>query len=211
MLFIPAPSRIWKGARMRTGKITRKTRETNIQASIDIDGKGIYEINTGLGFFNHMLESLCRHGMLDMTLDASGDVHVDYHHLVEDTGIVLGQLIKQALGDKKGITRFGQALIPLDEALAEAIIDISGRPHYESNLSRFTGEIGQFPMELADVFFDGFASMGYTVHLDVRSGKNLHHVVEATFKAFARALRMACEQDPRMAGILPSTKDHIES
>lgn len=158
-----------------------------------------------------MLESLCRHGLVDMKLSASGDVHVDYHHLVEDTGIVLGQAVKEALGDKKGITRFGHAVVPLDEALCEAVIDISGRPHYESDLSRFTGLVGQFPMELADVFFEAFASMGYTLHLSVRSGKNLHHVVEAAFKAFARAMRMAAELDSRMEGILPSTKDHIES
>jgi imidazoleglycerol-phosphate dehydratase len=194
----------------RKGEFSRKTRETRIELKIDLDGKGAYEINTGIGFFNHMLEAFAMHSLVDMVLDASGDVHVDFHHLVEDTGIVLGNSIKEILGDKKGIRRFGYAIVPLDEALVEAVIDISGRPFCRTNFSEYRGEVGNFNFELADVFFSGFAAMGYTVHIQIKSGENLHHIMEAAFKAFARALRMALELDERMKGIIPSTKDFIQ-
>ncbi len=194
----------------REGEFSRKTKETNIELKINIDGKGVYEINTGIGFFNHMLETVSRHSLVDMRINASGDIHVDYHHLVEDTAILMGQGINEILKDKKGIKRFGFASIPLDEALAEAVIDISGRPFCRTNFSSFSGEIGNFSFELGDVFFKGFSSMGYTLHLTVKSGENLHHIMEASCKAFARAVRMAVEIDPRAHDTVPSTKDYIK-
>ena len=194
----------------RTSEYSRKTRETHIEMHLDLDGTGSYEVNTGIGFLNHMLEALIMHSLIDMRLDASGDIHVDFHHLIEDTAISFGAAVKQALGDKKGIRRFGYAIVPLDEALVEAVIDISGRPYYQSNLPQFKGEIGNFNFELGDVFFNGFASMGYTLHLTVKSGQNLHHILEAAFKAFARAFRMAVETDERIKGIVPSTKAFIQ-
>lgn len=194
----------------RKGEFSRKTRETRIELKLDLDGKGKYEINTGIGFFNHMLEALTLHSLMDVILDASGDTHVDYHHLVEDVGIVMGNSIKELLGDKKGIKRFGHAIVPLDEALVEAVIDISGRPFCLTNFSQHKGDIGNFNMELGDVFFNGFASMGYTLHLTIQRGDNLHHIMEASFKAFARALRMAVELDDRIKDIVPSTKDYIQ-
>lgn len=194
----------------RKGEFSRKTRETHIELKLDLDGSGKYEINTGIGFFNHMLESIAMHSLLDMRLDASGDTHVDFHHLVEDTAITLANGVKELLGDKKGIRRFGNAVVPLDEALVEAVIDISGRPFCETDLNRFQGEIGGFNFELGDVFFSAFASMGYTLHLTVKRGSNLHHIMEAACKAFARALRSAVEIDDRMKSI-PSVKDYIQS
>ena len=195
---------------MREAKVARKTRETNIEVEINLDGSGKFDINTGIGFFNHMFETLSRHSLIDITLNASGDINVDYHHLVEDCGIVLGQAVNQALKDKAGIRRFGNAILPLDEALSEAVMDISGRPHLETNLTDYTGTVGEFNFELGEVFFSGFASEGFTVHINVRQGKNLHHILESAFKSFARALRSAVEIDDRMNGRIPSTKDHIE-
>jgi len=195
---------------MRKATETRKTRETKVEMEINLDGRGEYDINTGIGFFNHMLESIVKHSLMDMTLNGSGDIHVDYHHLVEDTGITLGRAVNKALGDKRGICRFGHALVPLDEALAEAVIDISGRSHLTTNLTDYNGQIGEFNFELGEVFFSGFVSQGYTLHLIVKSGINLHHIMEASAKAFARALRMAVGKDPRVGDALPSTKDYIE-
>lgn len=195
---------------MRKASETRKTRETKVEMDINLDGKGEYDINTGIGFFNHMLESIVKHSLIDMTLNGSGDIHVDYHHLVEDTGITFGRVVNKALGDKRGIRRFGFALVPLDEALVEAVIDISGRPHLSTNLINYNGQIGEFNFELGEVFFSGFVSQGYTLHLTVKSGVNLHHVMEASAKAFARALRMAVEKDRRIGDTIPSTKDYIE-
>lgn len=199
------------GEIMRKGSLTRKTKETRIQLSLDLDGTGVYEINTGIGFFNHLLETFSRHSLIDLNLDASGDLHVDFHHLVEDCGICLGKALREALGDMKGIRRFGSAVIPLDESLCEAVLDISGRPHLSDNLGGFNGNIGQFPFELLEVFFSGFASAGFTLHVTVRSGRNLHHIAESAFKAFARAVRSAVEPDPRITGVIPSTKEFIQS
>ena len=194
----------------RIGEFSRKTKETHVDIKINIDGTGTFEINTGIGFFNHMLETISRHSLTDLRVDASGDIHVDYHHLVEDTGILFGKGLSEILKDKAGIRRFGYAVVPLDEALVEAVIDISGRSFCMTNLSGYSGEIGNFNFELGDVFFKGFSSMGYTLHITVRSGSNLHHVLEAACKAFARALRMACEIDERAEGAIPSTKEYIE-
>lgn len=194
---------------MRTSKISRKTKETHIEIEINLDGKGEYEVNTGVGFFNHMLETISRHSLIDMKIGASGDINVDYHHLVEDTGIVLGKAIMDALGDKKGIKRFGDAIVPLDEALVKVVMDISGRPYCETNFLNYKGEIGSFNFELGDVFFKGFASMGFTLHIIVEKGNNLHHILEASCKAFAKALREAIEVDKRILDILPSTKEYI--
>lgn len=195
----------------RKSEVSRKTRETHIELKLDLDGTGTFDVNAGIGFFNHMLETIAKHSLINLKVDASGDIHVDYHHLVEDTGITLGKAVKEALGDKKGIRRFGSAVVPLDEALVEAVIDISGRPFCQTNFDKYQGEIGTFHFSLGDVFFNGFASMGYTIHLIVKSGKDLHHIMEAGCKAFARALRMAVETDDRIKDILPSTKDYIES
>lgn len=194
----------------RKGEFSRKTRETHIELKLNLDGSGIYDINTGIGFFNHMLETISMHSLIDMELDASGDINVDFHHLVEDTGITIGSGLRDILGDKKGIGRFGYAVIPLDEALVEAVIDISGRPFFGSNFSSYTGEIGKFNFELGDVFFNGFSAMGYTLHITVKNGSNLHHIMEAACKAFARALRMAVEIDERMKELIPSTKNMIQ-
>ncbi len=194
----------------RIGKLKRETRETNIEVTINLDGQGKFDINTGVGFFNHMLETFSKHSDFDLVLDASGDINVDYHHLVEDSGISIGKALKEALKDKKGIKRFGFAIVPLDEALVQVVIDISGRPFYKSNFNSFQGNAGGFDIELADVFFSGFASTGYTLHILVERGENKHHIMEAAFKSFAKALKMAVEID-KNSDSLPSTKDYIES
>ncbi len=194
----------------RSGEFSRKTRETHIDLKINIDGTGAFEINTGIGFFNHMLETIAMHSLTDLRVDASGDINVDFHHLVEDTGILFGKGLNEILKSKAGLKRFGYAIVPLDEALVEAALDISGRPYCKTNLSGFTGDIGSFNFELGDVFFKGFCSMGYTLHLTVKNGDNLHHIMEAACKAFARALRMAVEVDERAKNSIPSTKDYIE-
>ncbi len=195
---------------MRNANIHRKTRETNIELNLNLDGKGEFDINTGIGFFNHMLETFSRHSLIDLTVIASGDIHVDFHHLVEDTAISLGKAVMQALGDKKGIRRFGEAQVPLDEALCESVIDVSGRPGCFDNLSDYRGLVGDFDFELGKVFFSGFAAQGFTLHVKVKEGENLHHILEAAFKAFARALRRAIETDSRSEGRIPSTKDYID-
>ncbi len=195
---------------MREASSIRKTRETKVEVKLDLDGKGKYDINTGIGFFNHLLEAISKHSLIDLSINGSGDIHVDFHHLVEDTGITLGQAIHKALGDKKGFRRFGYATVPLDEALVEAVIDVSGRPHLSTNLFDYQGMIHEFNFELGEVFYSGFASQGYTLHVNVKSGKNLHHILEAAAKAFARALRMALEIDTRIPDAIPSTKDFIE-
>ncbi len=192
----------------RSGDYSRKTRETHVEMKLNLDGAGNYEINTGIGFFNHMLETVSRHSLIDIKLDASGDIHVDFHHLVEDTAITLAKGLSDLLGDKKGIRRFGYAIVPLDEALVEAVVDASGRPFCKTNLAEYRGEIGDFNFELGDVFFSSFATMGFTVHILVQRGDNLHHILEAACKAFARALRMALETDERVKSV-PSTKDFL--
>ena len=194
----------------RKGEFSRKTRETHIELKLDLDGKGVFDINTGIGFFNHMLETFSKHSLIDLRLDGSGDINVDYHHFIEDAGILVGKSIRDLLGDLKGVRRFGSAVVPLDEALAEVSIDISGRPGCFTDFSQYSGTIGNFNFELVEVFFSGFASAGHTLHILVKRGNNLHHIAEAACKAFARAIREAVEIDPKIQGIIPSTKEYIE-
>jgi imidazoleglycerol-phosphate dehydratase len=195
----------------RRAEIARTTSETEIRLTLDLDGSGRSEIATGVGFFDHMVTALARHALLDLTVAAKGDLHIDDHHTVEDVGIVLGQAIRAALGDKRGIRRFGQSLLPMDEALAEAAIDISGRPFLAWQVAFQRPKIGTFDTELVEEFFRAFAfNAGITLHVTLKAGTNAHHVAEACFKAVARALRMAVEPDPRALGAIPSTKGSLE-
>ncbi|WP_203071361.1 imidazoleglycerol-phosphate dehydratase HisB [Falsiroseomonas ponticola] len=195
----------------RTASIARATSETDIRLTLALDGTGQVEVATGVGFFDHMLTALARHSLMDLTVAARGDLHIDDHHTVEDVGIVLGQALRQALGDKRGIRRFGQCLLPMDEALAEAAIDISGRPFLAWSVPFQRPKIGTFDTELVEEFFRAFAfNSGITLHVTLKAGSNAHHVAEACFKAVARALRMAVEPDPRMTGKIPSTKGSLE-
>lgn len=191
----------------RQASIKRQTSETDIRLTLTLDGKGQAEISTGIGFFDHMLTALTKHSLFDLTLSVQGDLHIDFHHTVEDTGIALGQAFYQAIGDKKGISRFGQATIPLDEALSEVIIDISGRPYLAWNVVFPVHKIGQMDTELFEEFFRGFVMNAHiNLHAISHAGRNAHHIAEATFKATARALRKASEFDPRMLNSIPSTK-----
>ena len=191
----------------RTATITRKTSETAIELTLDLDGAGRAEIATGIGFFDHMLTAFGRHAMLDLAIRAEGDLHIDAHHTIEDTGIVLGQAIRQALGDKAGITRFGFAATPMDEALCEAAIDLSGRGVLVFDIDFERPMLGDMDTQLVREFFQALAANGgFALHLNRRAGRNAHHVAEAAFKAAARALRMAAEPDPRAQGAIPSTK-----
>ncbi len=191
----------------RTAKVERKTAETEIVVLLDLDGTGRAELATGVPFLDHMLDQLARHGMLDITVRARGDLHIDAHHTVEDIGITLGQALKQALGDKKGLTRYGHAYVPLDEALSRVVIDLSGRPGLEFHVPFTRAMIGTFDVDLAHEFFQGFVNHALvTLHVDNLRGQNAHHQAETVFKAFARALRMAVTPDPRAAGAIPSTK-----
>jgi imidazoleglycerol-phosphate dehydratase len=200
-----------KGAAQRRAEILRATSETDIRLGLDLDGTGRAEVATGIGFLDHMLTALARHGMLDLTVAAKGDLHIDDHHTTEDVGIVLGQAVRQALGDKRGIRRFGHCILPMDEALAEAAIDISGRPFLAWSVPFARPKIGSFDTELVEEFFRAFAfNAGITLHVTLKAGSNAHHVAEACFKAVARALRMAVEPDPRAAGAIPSTKGMLE-
>jgi len=192
---------------MRTAKITRKTAETEIVVDIVLDGSGSYDNQTGVGFFDHMLDQLARHSLIDMTIRATGDLHIDDHHTVEDTGIALGQALAQALDDKRGIRRYGACLLPMDDALVRAALDLSGRPYLVWNVDLPTQQIGRFDCELVREFFQAFATHGgITLHVDALHGINSHHIAEAAFKAVARALRDAVETDPRKADAIPSTK-----
>jgi imidazoleglycerol-phosphate dehydratase len=198
-------------AEARRATIARTTSETAIRLTLALDGTGKAEVATGVGFFDHMLTALARHSLMDLTVAAKGDLHIDDHHTVEDVGIVLGQALRQALGDKRGIRRFGQCLLPMDEALAEAAIDISGRPFLAWSVPFQRPKIGTFDTELVEEFFRAFAfNAGITLHVALKAGSNAHHVAEASFKAVARALRMAIEVDPRAAGTIPSTKGSLE-
>lgn len=191
----------------RQARIERHTNETKIDISLNLDGTGKARLNTGLGFFDHMLEQIARHGLLDIDLRVEGDLHVDCHHSIEDTGIALGEALREALGDKRGIYRYGHAYVPLDEALSRVVIDFSGRPglHFHAQFSR--DKIGEVDTEAFFEFFQGFANHARaTVHIDNLRGVNNHHIIETIFKAFGRALRMAAAEDPRAAGIIPSTK-----
>ena len=191
----------------RTATVTRTTTETDISLTLDLDGTGACDIATGIGFLDHMLTALARHGLFDLTIRAKGDLHIDFHHTTEDVGIVLGQAFRQALGDKRGIRRFGHALIPMDETLAEAAVDISGRPFLAWSVTFERPKIGDMDTELFEEFFRALAfNAMVTLHVTRRAGHNAHHVAEACFKATARALRMATEADPRAGDAIPSTK-----
>ena len=194
----------------RTAKVVRATAETDIGLSMDLDGTGAADVETGVGFFDHMLCALARHSMIDLTLRVKGDTYVDDHHTVEDTGIVMGQAFAQALGDKRGIRRFGSVMVPLDEALVMAAVDISGRGELFWDVAIGPDKVGSFDTELGHEFFAGLArDAGITLHLRLVCGENAHHILEATFKAFARALREAVEPDFRSAGAIPSTKGSL--
>jgi len=195
---------------MRTAKVNRNTLETQIAVSINLDGTGLSSFNTGLGFLDHMLDQIARHGMMDIEVNAKGDLHIDAHHTVEDIGITLGQAFAQAVGDKKGIRRYGHAYVPLDEALSRVVLDISGRPGLEFGCTFTRAAIGTFDVDLVHEFFQGFVNhANVTLHIDNLKGHNAHHQAETIFKAFGRALRMAVELDTRMAGIMPSTKGSL--
>jgi imidazoleglycerol-phosphate dehydratase len=192
---------------MRTATVTRTTAETDISVDINLDGTGAYQNATGIGFFDHMLDQLARHSMIDMTISAKGDLHIDDHHTVEDTGIALGQALASALGDKRGIRRYGSCLLPMDDALVRCALDLSARPFLIWNADLPTAKIGTFDTELVREFFQALSTHGgITLHIDALHGLNSHHIAEATFKSVARALRQAVEPDPRSAGALPSTK-----
>lgn len=191
----------------RTATIERNTLETQIRVSINLDGRGDRQLEIGVPFLEHMLDQVARHGLIDLAVYATGDLHIDAHHTVEDVGIVLGQALTQALGDKTGIRRFGQAYAPLDEALSRVVVDLSGRPGLEYNVDYPRARIGSFDVDLLREFFQGLVNhAAMTLHVDNLRGRNAHHIAETVFKAFGRALRMACELDPRLAGITPSTK-----
>ncbi len=193
----------------RTAKTERKTKETEITAELDIDGGGAAEIQTGIPFFNHMLEIFTRHGLFDIKIQAKGDIEVDYHHTVEDVGLTLGQAFKEALGDKQGISRFGEATVPLDEALAQVVVDLSGRPYLAYNVKIRPGRVGDFDTDLPHEFFQALANqLGMNLHMNVTQGENPHHIIEACFKALARALGKATRMDERIKGVL-STKGSL--
>ena len=192
---------------MRTAQVSRSTAETEISVSVNLDGSGTYDNQTGVGFFDHMLDQLSRHSLIDMTIRAKGDYHIDDHHTVEDTGIALGQALVQALGDKKGINRYGECHLPMDDAQVRAALDLSARPFLVWNVDLPTQKIGTFDTELVREFFQALATHGgITLHIDQIHGANSHHIAEAAFKAVARALRTAVEVDPRKADAVPSTK-----
>jgi len=195
---------------MRKATVKRKTKETEITASVAVDGTGACEIDTGIGFLDHMLEQLGRHGLIDIKLKAKGDLHVDQHHTTEDTGIALGQALAEALGDKQGITRFASVFLPMDEALTRVALDVSGRPHLVWNVSFSRAKIGEMDSELFREWFRAFAqNAGLTLHVETLYGENNHHIVESCYKGLARALREALAVDPRQKGRIPSTKGRI--
>jgi imidazoleglycerol-phosphate dehydratase len=192
---------------MRKAEVSRNTLETQIVASINLDGTGASQLASGLGFLDHMIDQIARHGMMDITIEAKGDLHIDAHHTVEDVGITLGQAFAKAVGDKKGLRRYGHSYVPLDEALSRVTLDLSGRPGLEFGVEFKRARIGDFDVDLIHEFFQGFVNHALvTLHIDNLRGDNAHHQAETIFKAFGRALRMASELDPRMAGIMPSTK-----
>lgn len=191
----------------RVAKVTRYTAETQITVELNLDGTGKSNLSSGIGFFDHMLDQISRHGLIDLDIVAIGDLHIDGHHTVEDVGIALGQAVHKAVGDKKGIRRYGVAYVPLDEALSRVVIDLSGRPGLIMNVPFKSSMIGEFDSQLAFEFFQGFVNHAFvTLHIDNLRGENSHHQAETVFKAFARALRMALELDPRAVGVIPSTK-----
>ncbi len=195
---------------MRQAQVTRNTLETRISVKLNLDGSGNSRLATGIGFFDHMLDQVARHSMIDLEIEAKGDLHIDAHHTVEDVGITLGQAFAKAIGDKKGVRRYGHAYVPLDEAMSRVVVDLSGRPGLEYAVDYARGLIGEFDVDLVHEFFQGFANHALvTLHIDNVKGRNAHHQAETIFKAFGRALRMASEIDPRAAGALPSTKGSL--
>jgi len=194
----------------RKAEVSRNTAETQIRVAINLDGTGAAQLATGIGFFDHMLDQIARHGLIDLLIDCKGDLHIDGHHTVEDVGITFGQAMAQAVGDKKGLRRYGHAYVPLDEALSRVVIDFSGRPGLHMRVDFKSGMIGALDTQLVYEFFQGFSNhAGVTLHIDNLHGDNAHHQCETIFKAFARALRMALEIDPRAAGVIPSTKGSL--
>jgi len=191
----------------RQASVERNTLETQIKVKLDLDGTGLCKLSTGIPFLEHMLDQVARHGLIDLEIEAKGDLHIDAHHTVEDIGITIGQAMAQALGDKKGIVRYGHAYVPLDEALSRVVIDFSGRPGLEHRVKYPRATVGEFDVDLLHEFFQGFVNhAGVTLHIDNITGNNAHHIAETIFKAFGRAVRMALSADERMQGILPSTK-----
>ena len=194
----------------RKAEVVRNTTETQIRVALNLDGSGAAKLATGIGFFDHMLDQVARHGLIDLDIEAKGDLHIDGHHTVEDVGITLGQAMAKAVGDKKGLRRYGHAYVPLDEALSRVVIDFSGRPGLHMRVDFKSGMIGALDSQLVYEFFQGFSNhAGVTLHIDNLQGDNAHHQCETIFKAFARALRMALEIDPRAAGVIPSTKGSL--
>ena len=194
----------------RTAEVERNTSETRIRVRVNLDGQGSAQLHTGIGFFDHMLDQIARHGLVDLDIHAEGDLHIDGHHTVEDVGITLGQAVAKAVGDKKGIRRYGHAYVPLDEALSRVVIDFSGRPGLHMHVPFTAGAVGAFDTQLTYEFFQGFVNhAGVTLHIDNLRGDNAHHQAETVFKAFARALRMALERDPRLGDVIPSTKGSL--
>ena len=192
---------------MRQASVERKTKETEISVTVNLDGTGAYNVSTGIGFLDHMLEQLSRHSMIDLDVNAVGDLHIDFHHTTEDTGIVIGEAVKRALGDRAGITRYGSALVPLDEALTRCVVDCSNRPYLVWKVGFNRPKLGEMDTELFREWFQAFAqAAGLTLHVDNLYGENNHHIIEASFKALARALRQAVTMDPRAEGVVPSTK-----
>jgi imidazoleglycerol-phosphate dehydratase len=191
----------------RSAEVRRDTKETRIRIRLDLDGRGDAKLATGIGFFDHMLDQIARHGLIDLEIEAQGDLHIDGHHTVEDVGITLGMAVARAIGDKRGISRYGHAYVPLDEALSRVVVDFSGRPGLHMHVPFTAGMIGGFDTQLAFEFFQGFVNHALvTLHIDNLKGENAHHQCETVFKAFARALRMAVAPDPRAGGMIPSTK-----
>ncbi|NND81102.1 MAG: imidazoleglycerol-phosphate dehydratase HisB [Gammaproteobacteria bacterium] len=194
----------------RTAKVVRNTSETRISVEINLDGTGQSNFETGVPFLEHMMDQICRHGLIDLDVRCAGDLHIDDHHTTEDIGITIGQALAEALGDKKGIRRYGHAYVPLDEALSRVVVDFSGRPTLMHAVDYKRARIGGFDVDLFDEFFHGFVNHArLTLHIDNVRGKNAHHIAETIFKAFGRALRMALEEDPRIAGVIPSTKGSL--
>ena len=194
----------------RKAEVSRHTAETQIRVALNLDGTGVANLSTGIGFFDHMLDQIARHGLIDLTVEAKGDLHIDGHHTVEDVGITVGQAMAKAVGDKRGLRRYGHAYVPLDEALSRVVVDFSGRPGLEMHVPFKSGMIGALDTQLVYEFFQGFVNhAGVTLHIDNLRGDNAHHQCETVFKAFARALRMALEIDPRAAGVIPSTKGSL--
>ena len=192
---------------MRKATVHRKTQETAIDVALDVDGSGVYSIATGVPFLDHMVEQVARHGLFDLDIKATGDLHIDAHHTVEDVGITLGQALAQAVGDKRGVRRYGHAYVPLDEALSRVVVDLSGRPGLDMQVEFTRARIGEFDADLVYEFFQGFVNHAQaTLHIDNLKGRNAHHQAETIFKAFGRALRMAVELDPRAVDAVPSTK-----